>query len=186
MLVEKKFVVYCLMLLKSVIVGAIYSIIHDQIIYTFSPDYFHRFKFIEYSVDWAGESPRLAVSFVGVLSGWWIALLLGAIPGTFGLFFIPARIMFRELMKTCMLIVLILEMSGLLGILFGYSYVNIFTWSDYIDWVRPGVLDPVSFLRMRFAYIAGYIGCVVGLIVGLGYLGHVAFTQGELRRAEAE
>ena len=57
-----KFIEYLKALVIAIIIAGIYGAIHDQISFTFSEEYFTRFKFIQFNLSWAYESPRLGAA----------------------------------------------------------------------------------------------------------------------------
>ena len=69
-----KFIEYLKALVIAIIIAGIHGAIHDQISFTFSEEYFTRFKFIQFNLSWAYESPRLGAALVGFLAAWWMAL----------------------------------------------------------------------------------------------------------------
>lgn len=72
------------------IIGGLYGIIHDQLTYTISPEYYTKFKFYQFGLMDIGNeaifpNPRLEVSAVGFMATWWMGLPIGLILGLVGL-----------------------------------------------------------------------------------------------------
>ena len=59
------------------LVAAIYGIVHDQITYSISPEYFTRLKCIQFHYANFGLPHRVFVAEVGVLATWWVGLIAG-------------------------------------------------------------------------------------------------------------
>ena len=59
-------------LLLGALVGGLYGALHDQLSYTLCPDFFTRFKFIQFWIHWGYESPRLGAAWVGFRATWWL------------------------------------------------------------------------------------------------------------------
>ena len=57
------------------IVGGIYGILHDQITYSISNEYFTRLKFIQFHYADFGFPVRIFVSEVGFLATWWVGFV---------------------------------------------------------------------------------------------------------------
>lgn len=55
------------------IVGGIYGIVHDQITYSISPEYFTKLKFDQF--DYAGLGDRIFVATIGFLATWWVGFI---------------------------------------------------------------------------------------------------------------
>ena len=54
-----------------------YGVIHDQITFTIVPEYFHNFKFYQFSYADLGLGDRVFVGCVGFLATWWVGLIVG-------------------------------------------------------------------------------------------------------------
>ena len=82
----KKILCLFIIAISASLIAGIYGILHDQISYTVSPEYYTKFKFIQFNL--ANENniekiknPRILVSIVGFLATWWFGLILGFILG---------------------------------------------------------------------------------------------------------
>ena len=158
------------MFFPAALIGGLYGLIHDQISYSFSNEYFTRFKFIQFSISWAHESPRLGAALVGVLAAWWMGVLIYTILGLFGFIFPSPKQMALELLKSSRIVVSVALFTGIAGLVYDYIRVNESTISNYVQWVRPGVTDPIQFVRVGFMHNATYLGGLTGLIAGVIYL----------------
>ena len=75
-----------LTIVLSIILASIYGIIHNQISYSISEEYFTVFKFEQFGLWENGYGDEsLKVSLVGGLSTWWFGLIFGIINGLIGL-----------------------------------------------------------------------------------------------------
>src|SRR6185436_19046100 len=86
----KKLPTLLLIIILTAIIGGVYGILHDQITYTISPEYYTKFKFYQFGlIDTGNEAifpnPRFQVSLVGFMATWWMGLLIGVILGVTGL-----------------------------------------------------------------------------------------------------
>jgi ABC-type polysaccharide transport system permease subunit len=57
--------------------ASIYGVLHDQITYTISPEYFTRLKFEQFAWANLGLPPRMFVAQIGPLASWGIGLVGG-------------------------------------------------------------------------------------------------------------
>lgn len=169
-MVVQKVGVYLVMLLFAAFVAGIYGALHDQISYTFSNEYFTQFKFIQFGIPWAYDIPRLGAAYIGVLATWWMGVLVFIILGMFGFIFPTPRQMARSLAQSFFVVMVVALMSGFVGLAYGYYQVNESSIGDYMQWVRPGVTDPIQFVRVGFMHNASYIGGLTGLLSGIAYL----------------
>jgi hypothetical protein len=68
----KKFVAFPLILIIAPLVAGLYGIFHDQLTYTISPEYYTKFKFIQFGlIEDAGVyvlNPRWCAGYVGFMA----------------------------------------------------------------------------------------------------------------------
>ena len=67
------------------IAAGIYGILHDQLTYTISPDYFTHIKFRQFAFADFGLPPRILVAEIGFLASWWVGLAGGWLLARIGL-----------------------------------------------------------------------------------------------------
>lgn len=170
MRILQKVGVYLLMLVLAAVVAGIYGMLHDQISYTFSEEYFTQFKFKQFGIPWAYEAPRLGASYVGALATWWMGILVYILLGLFGFMFHSPKQMASNLSKSFLVVIGVALLTGLAGLALGYYQVNNQTVSQYMQWVRPGVSEPIQFIRVGFMHNASYLGGLTGLLSGIVYL----------------
>lgn len=158
------------MLVLAALVAAIYGMLHNQISYTFSQEYFTKFKFEQFGIPWAYDKPRLGAAYVGALATWWMGILLFLILGLFGFLFKSPKQMAISLGKSFLVVIVVALITGILGLVYGYFEVTEQTINEYVQLVRPGVLDPIQFIRVAYMHDASYLGGLLGLILGIVYL----------------
>jgi hypothetical protein len=121
-------------LLIATLLAALYGVLHDQITYSLCPEYYTKFKFIQFGLadeDLAAQfsDPRRQVATVGFLATAWFGALLGLVLGLVALIFKDARTMFRmggRSVKDFITVGSIHNCSylgGLVGLLFGIVYL---------------------------------------------------------------
>lgn len=158
------------MLIFAAIVAAMYGILHDQISYTFSKEYFTQFKFKQFGILWAYEAPRMGAAYVGALATWWMGVLVFIVLGLFGSIFSTPLQMAKYLSKSFLVVIVVALITGFGGLIYGYYQVNEQTIGQYTHWVRPGVTNPIQFVRVGFMHNASYLGGLTGLLSGILYL----------------
>lgn len=76
-------------ILVTPILAGIYGVLHDQLTYTISPEYYTKFKFYRFGLAEEGETyrypERLGAALVGFLATWWTGIPIGIILGLTGL-----------------------------------------------------------------------------------------------------
>jgi len=177
----KKFLILLLLILTASILGGLYGVIHDQITYTISDEYYTKFKFIQFGIDSWGlgnnvgtdlqpeiilRNPRFGVGIVGVLATWWVGLFIGIILSFVGLIHRNASQMFRVTIKSLALTLLIALAVGCMGLLYGH-----FVLIDNIpNWHYPGnLIDMDHFIMVGSMHNFSYLGGLIGLAAAIVY-----------------
>lgn len=157
-------------LLGAVIAG-VYGVIHDQITYSISPEYFTRLKFLQFHYANFGWPPRIFVAEIGFLATWWVGFLAGwflarvVLPNS-------CQVVARSLVLRGFLITVSCAfLASLLG--FGWGLLR-GPNADYTAWqgfvTNRGVVDLPGFVRVAYIHNASYLGGLLGLIVALIYV----------------
>ncbi len=146
----------------ALIAGA-YGIVHDQITYTLSNEYFTEFKFLQFKdadprSNFEMDSPlgrRLFVGLIGFLATWWVGLFTGWFLARASIRPDASHPRVPELMHYFALVLFSAFAFGIAGFLWG-------TW-------RPGFDGQFSdaFARVGHIHNFGYLGALVGLITAL-------------------
>ena len=69
----------------SAIMAGCYGMLHDQVSYTISPEYFTKMKFHQFAWADIGWPPRVFASVIGFLASWWVGLIGGWLLARLGL-----------------------------------------------------------------------------------------------------
>ncbi|MEN3325083.1 hypothetical protein VP395_15200 [Mariniflexile soesokkakense] len=151
----------------SIILASIYGVIHNQISYLISEEYFINFKFEQFGLWENGYGDeRLKVSFVGTLSTWWFGLIFGIINGLIGLTQSTLKTMRESIFGATLRIFIFATLFGLIGVLIGFFIIPKFGF----DWNIPtDLFDRQSFLTAGTMHTFSYIGGVIGIIFGIKY-----------------
>ncbi|HEY6172439.1 MAG TPA: hypothetical protein VIX80_09295, partial [Candidatus Kapabacteria bacterium] len=101
-----------------------YGIIHDQLTYSISPEYYTKFKFFQFGLLDSGKeaqfsNPRIQVSVVGFMATWWMGLPVGLILGLVGLIHTDRKQMFRATMMAICIAIVVAFATGLIGLAYG-------------------------------------------------------------------
>lgn len=149
--------------------AGVYGILHDQITYTVSEEYFSRLKFHQFARADLGLHPRFFVAEIGFLATWWVGLFAG---------WFVARVIdskwqkghrMRQVRVAFAIILLSAILSGLVG--WGLAYGGVY---DREYWTVAcqtlGVEDVPSFVRVAYIHYGSYAGGLLGLIAALVHL----------------
>lgn len=150
-------------------IAGTYGVIHDQITYTLSEEYFTRLKFDQFRYADFGLHPRVHVAEIGFLATWWV--------GFFSAWFL-ARIAVpawpgKQAMKRCMGGILLILVCTFVAAWIGngiglHRPANDEAWQEFCD--PLGVVDVPAFVRVAHIHLAGYVGALVGLVGALGMM----------------
>lgn len=150
------------------LVGGIYGILHDQVTYSISPEYFTKLKFDQFRYADFGLGERVFASTIGFVSTGWV--------GFFAAWFLARRLIprqprdfaYRQIRNGIVCTLAFGLTFGLVG--YGYGL-----WrgpdADYSSWTGAirefEITDPWSFVRVATIHNAGYLGGFIGLVVAL-------------------
>ncbi|MDR2237870.1 MAG: hypothetical protein LBE92_17235 [Chryseobacterium sp.] len=162
----KKLSNFILIILISVLFAGVYGIIHDQVTYTISPEYFTLLKFPQFGIEQLHWPVRLKVGMIGFLATWWVGLFLGFGYAFVSLLFNPENI----LKVTLQSLFINIGVTFILGIS-GYIWSVFLLTQENISWyIPPGTQDIRNFINVGSIHNFGYIGGIAGLIAGIAYL----------------
>ncbi|WP_353148710.1 hypothetical protein [Chryseobacterium sp.] len=161
----KQLLNFLLIIIISILFAGIYGILHDQITFTISPEYYILLKFPQFGIENLEINTRIKVSIVGFLATWWVGLILGIVYAFISLFLDPEKV----LKVTIYSILINLFITVIVGIL-GYWFAILFLSPENIDWYIPaGTKDIRNYINVGSIHNFGYIGGVIGLIAGVAY-----------------
>ncbi len=164
----KKIGILILTLITLPLLAGVYGILHDQISFTISPEYFTKFKFPQFQIGLMGKNhPRLSASVVGFFSTWWTGLIIGIIIGLIGLIMPTTKLMRKSIFGASLRTMGIAVGIGLLGILIGKFIISKLNTEWTI--IPNGVTDKSAFLTVGTMHTLSYIGGLIGLTFGVIY-----------------
>jgi hypothetical protein len=167
----KKLLTLSLIIALAPLIGGIYGIIHDQITYSISPEYYTKFKFFQFGLmDLGNEAifpnPRIEVSAVGFMATWWMGLPIGLILGLVGLVHKDSKQMFRVTLRAIIVTVIVAFATGLIGLAYGKLYLA----DTGVNWWLPdNLIDKGNFIAVGSMHNFSYLGGLTGLIAGIIY-----------------
>lgn len=152
----------------SAILAGIYGIIHDQITYSISPEYFTKFKYVQFGFDpqdYGGHRPTVAI--IGFLATWWTGIIIGIGLGLTALIYKTHKKMFAAIKKAILLVFTIAILTGLVGFFYGKSHLI----KVGVNWWLPdNLVDKSNFIVVGSIHNFSYLGGLLGLLTGTIYL----------------
>lgn len=146
--------------LAAMVAAGLFGVVHDQISYTVSSEYYTRFKFLQFRVQCGALPYRFCVAQVGWVATWWMGLLLGLLTGLPALFYRTARSMLRHLWFSLFLAMAVALLCALAGLAYGWWQTrNGVDMSQYAGWFVPqGLRDLRRFICVGYMHNAAYWG----------------------------
>ena len=150
-------------------IAGIYGILHDQITYSISEEYFICVKFHQFAYANFGFPSRIFVAEIGFLATWWVGFLAGWFMARVTVPAFPPGEAARRSARGF----LIMLAFAFAGSFFGYV-AGLLHGPDFSSWDRVtsqlGILDTASFVRVAYIHNASYLGALIGLIIAIIYL----------------
>ena len=165
--VEQLLPMLCYAVLGALLAG-LYGVVHDQITYSISPEYFTRLKFFQFHYADFDLPPRYFVAEIGFLATWWVGFIAGwflarvAVPGA-----TPAQARSRCLRGFAVILACAFA-SSLMGFALGLSLgsnADFSGWQSFAS--QRGIADLPSFVRVAYIHNASYVGGLIGLVIAL-------------------
>jgi len=157
-------------------VAGLYGILHDQLSYTISPEYYTKFKVYQFGLldegsEMTFESPRLLVSLVGFMATWCMGIPIATVLGLFSLHF-DRKFMIEIAMKAFLVTMIIAFLTGLYGLIVGFTFLANQPKESFPHWFIPdNLIDFKSFVAVGSMHNHSYFGGLLGLIGGIAYIG---------------
>jgi hypothetical protein len=152
----------------SIVAAGLFGVIHDQITFSISREYFTKFKYQQFgfgSDSFGGD--RQTVAAIGFLATWWVGLFIGLIFGFTGLIFPDHKEMFKAVSKSIALVLMISVLSGIAGFLIAKFHLV----KTGVGWSFPDhLVDRESFIIVGTIHNFSYLGALTGLLAGVIYM----------------
>jgi hypothetical protein len=164
----RKFGVFTATIFIMVLLAGIYGIIHDQVTYSISPEYFTKFKYPQFGFEpsWFGGH-RQTVAVIGFLATWWMGLFIGIALGLPGLAFKGHVAMKRAIATAIKIVFVIAVLFAVFGFLRG-KYHLVRTGVDW--WLPDDLVDRSHFIIVGSIHNFSYLGGVIGLVIAFIFM----------------
>jgi len=162
----KKVLVYLFLVLVAMVLAGLYGMIHNQISYTVSEEYFTKFKFNQFGLDGCPWPNRVKAAAVGFLASWWMGVPIGLVVGTFGFVHPSARRMLTVTLWSFAVVIGFTLLFGLGGLGYGWIQTRRVNIADYQGWYIPdGLVDVRRFLCAGYMHNSSYLGGLLAIFV---------------------
>jgi hypothetical protein len=148
--------------------GGLYGIVHDQLTYSISREYFTKLKFDQFSYLNFGFPERVLVGEIGFLATAGVGFIMGWFLARWFLPRLPYESARRAIYKAFIFIVLSGMIIALIAWLYGIAAepsLNLNGWSYNLKYL--GISDGWAFVRVAYIHYGGYLGGLIGLIISI-------------------
>lgn len=184
----KKFLSFLLIIICACIFAGIYGVIHDQLTYSISPEYYTKFKFYQFGlidegVEAVMPNPRMMVSIVGFLATWWMGIPIGMMFGALSIIQSDWKTMLKNSLVAFLITTIVAFVVGLSGLTYGYFVLSEEPRDSFVRWFIPSNLaDFRSFISVGSMHNFSYLGGLIGMVAGGVY---VMWKQALMRKARS-
>lgn len=155
--------------------AGVYGMLHDQITYTVSSEYFSKLKFRQFSYADFGFPAHVFVAEVGFLATWWAGFFSGWFLARCADPAWPAKVARRRYLTGFGIILSTAMLAGLIGHVLGLHTSDFSNWDEICE--RFEIVDQIAFVRVAYIHNAGYFGGLVGLFTAIAYLRRVQTVE---------
>ena len=175
------------MLLASLIgavIAGVYGILHDQISFTISPEYYTKFKFNQFYYANFGFHDRIFAAEIGALATWWV--------GFFCVWFLSRRLIpnqprakaYRQITIGFVIVGMFAVAAGIAGYVYGMLVELPVTNTQWAHAFRSlSIEQPENFIRVAYIHNASYLGGISGLVIALLTVQPSAVQKDEVQTA---
>jgi hypothetical protein len=176
----KKIGIFLLFLPATVLMAGLFGIVHDQISYSVSNEYFTKFKFIQFRLLDTNLPDRFRAGEVGFLASWWMGIPLGILCGLAGFMQRTPSLMWRALTSSLPVLATFTLAIALAGLAYGWHQTGTIDLASYRGWFIPHDLKELRrFLCAGYMHNSAYIGG--GLSIPMAWLFHLIFRAHNLK-----
>jgi hypothetical protein len=155
----RRLAVYFAFVLAAVLAAGAFGALHDQISYTVSPEYFTKFKFVQFDLLNDAVPARFRVAQVGFLAAWWMGVPLGLLIGAAGFIHPDLPQMRRALLWSLVVAIAFTLLFALGGLVYGLIQTGTFDLAHPEGWYIPqGLVQPRRFISVGYMHNAAYTG----------------------------
>jgi hypothetical protein len=165
----KKLAVYLSFIVVAMLAAGIFGAVHDQISYSVAPEYFTRFKFLQFRLLDPAIPERVRVTQIGFMASWWMGLPLGLLIGLGGFLQQTAGRMMRVLGLSILLSFGFALVFALCGLAYGYVQTRHIDLGDYRGWFLPPGVAVRQFLCAGYMHNSAYIGGAIAIPVAWAF-----------------
>ena len=146
-------------------IAGLYGIIHDQVTFSISPEYFTRLKFTQFHWANTGLPVRLFVAEIGFLATWWVGFIAGWVLARISAQAAEPRPMFSLVTRGFAIVIGTAFAAAVTAFLYGLRQdIQSGNSGPAAFAVALGVSAVSAFVRVAYIHNAGYLGGLLGIV----------------------
>jgi len=170
----KKVFSFLALFVLAMLIAGIFGVVHDQVSFTVSSEYFTKFKFRQFGFLDPAVPERVRVAMIGFLASWYMGIPIGLVVGRLALIYPTTSEMFRFGARSFGLLVAFVGLIAISGLGFGYFRTASGDLDRHSQWFVPSnILYVRRYLCAGYMHNAAYLGGAVGAI-GFALIHYVA------------
>lgn len=155
-------IVYIFLLFTAPALAALYGFVHDQFTYSICPEFFTKFRFLNYELPELWH-PRTSAGVIGILNSWKLGIPLGIVLTLAGYFHKEVTSTLKHTLITYAFVFMFVAIMAFVG----YS-VDISTLALTTNYPE-GLVDIVNYLRVLNMNNYATTGAMLGMVLGVVY-----------------
>jgi hypothetical protein len=159
-------------ILQTAAIGALvaggYGMVHDQLSYSISSEYFTKMKFEQFAYADFGLPRRCYVSIIGFLATWGVGFIGGWLLGRFGLAAMPPTERRKRTVQAFAIVLGVAMIVGAIGLTLGTIVASgngLSAWREYEEVLELQNLR--GFVIVAYLHWAGYLGAAIGIVIAV-------------------
>lgn len=154
----------------AVVLASAYGMLHNQLSYTISREFFTCFKFVQFGLVDSPLPERVRASIVGFGASWWVGLIAGLLIAAASGIESDPRARRRSAMfalATMLGCTVVVALGGIaMGMWRPPDAAEVASMRRF-ERIPECVTDPVAFVRAGWMHNASYLGGAIGLALGV-------------------
>jgi hypothetical protein len=151
------------------LVAGTYGVLHDQVTYSISREYFTEMKFLQFAAADFGFPERVLVAEIGFLGTWWAGLISGWFLARIAVPVWPARQAWRMGAAAFAVMAAAALAFAVIGSFLRAHHFGLEAyWQEMC--LSHGVGDAPAFVRVAYIHYCSYFGGIIGFLIAMVFL----------------
>lgn len=166
----KRLAAFGALILLALPIAGIFGILHNQVSFTVSSEYFTKFKFQQFGLLDPSIPERIRVAIIGFQASWWMGLPIGALIAPLALLHKSAFDVLRLGLWSYGVLVTFTGLFALAGLLYGFFQTTTIDLREYQQWFIPSDVTHLRrFLCVGYMHNSAYLGGIIGVLIAWAF-----------------